>query len=291
MAVSDKRMTFNREFREARKSFEDNPTEKNYTFTSKVDGGKKTILKKGETKQGLMKKFKLEGNADKPAASVKPANSMPGYLKRQATGKKRIVIDETLADVTKKELNSWKAKNKGRYKGKALTAYLNNKGRNILGASKSDVVLESFVKPNNPSKTKKLDTTGKRITTQQALKFYRELDPTYKGQINLGDQVILGNVKGEGKIIDVIKIAARKANTPNNKIKIKPGKGAPKITALTTTQKEKLMKKLRIDLGKETNRTVASSLITTYNMNAAKSENVPEISASKRKQLLDAAFK
>ena len=275
MAVSEKRMTFNREFREARAQFRVNPTEKNFTFTSTVDGGKKTVLKKGETKQGLTNKFKSKVSADKPAASAKPANSMPGYLKRQATGKKRIVIDKTLADVTKKELTSWKAKNKGRYKGKALTAYLNNKGKNI---------------PSTEAKPK-LDTTGKRITTQQALKFYRDLDPTYEGKINLGDQVILGNVKGEGKIIDVIKIAARKANTPNNIIKAKPGKGAPKITALTTTQKEKLMKKLRIALGKETNRTVASGLITTYNMNAAKSENVPEISAPKRKQLLDAAFK
>lgn len=275
MAVSDKRMTFNREFREARKAFKDNPTVKNFTFTSIVDGGKKTVLKKGETKQGLMKEFKAKNNADKPAAST---DSMPGYLKRQATGKKRIVIDKTLADVTKKELNSWKAKNKGRYKGKALTAYLNNKGRNILGTE---------AKP-------KLDTTGKRITTQQALNFYRDLDPTYKGQINLGDQVILGNVKGEGKIIDVIKIAARKANTPNNIIKAKPGKGAPKITkitALTTTQKEKLMKKLRIALGKETNRTAASGLITEYNINAAKFDNVPVIPVAKRKQLLDATFK
>ena len=75
MAVSEKRMTFNREFREARKSFEDNPTEKNYTFTSKVDGGKKTILKKGETKQGLMKKFKSKSGANykvKGAAKVRP---------------------------------------------------------------------------------------------------------------------------------------------------------------------------------------------------------------------------
>ena len=280
MGMSEDRMTFNSEFRKARKAFKNNPIVKNFTFISTVDGGKKTVLKKGETKQGLTNKFKSKVSADKPAASAKPANSMPGYLKRQATGKKRIVIDKTLADVTKKELNSWKAKNKGRYKGKALTAYLNNKGRNILGTE---------AKP-------KLDTTteGKRITTQQALEFYRDLDPTYKGQINLGDQVILGNVKGEGKIIDVINIAARKANTPNNIIEAKPGKGAPKITkitALTTTQKEKLMKKLRIALGKETNRTAASGLITEYNINAAKFDNVPVIPVDKRKQLLDATFK
>ena len=125
--ASEKRMTFNREFREARKAFENNPTEKNYTFTSKVDGGKKTILKKGETKQGLMKKFKAEFNS---AAPTKTTDSTPGFLKRKATGK-RIVKNTKLADVTKEELNSWKEKNKGLYKGKALTAYLNAKGKNL----------------------------------------------------------------------------------------------------------------------------------------------------------------
>ena len=148
MAVSDKRMTFNREFREARAQFKVNPTEKNFTFTSTVDGGKKTVLKKGETKQGLTNKFKSEGSLDKPAASAKPTNSTPGYIKRKKTGT-RIVKDTKLADVTKKELTSWKAKNKGRYKGKALTAYLNNKGRNIpstVSEKEPAVILESFVK-------------------------------------------------------------------------------------------------------------------------------------------------
>jgi len=123
--ASEKRMTFNKEFREARKAFEDNPTEKNYTFTSKVDGGKKTILKKGETKQSLMKKFK-----SKSATPIKTTDSTPGFLKRKTTGK-RIVKNTKLADVTKEELNAWKEKNKGLYKGKALTAYLNAKGKNL----------------------------------------------------------------------------------------------------------------------------------------------------------------
>ena len=125
--ASEKRKTFNREFREARAAFRINPTEKNFTFTSKVDGGKKTVLKKGETKQGLMKKFKAEFNS---AAPTKTTDSTPGFLKRKATGK-RIVKNTKLADVTKEELNSWKEKNKGLYKGKALTAYLNAKGKNL----------------------------------------------------------------------------------------------------------------------------------------------------------------
>ena len=148
MAMSEDRMTFNSEFRKARKAFKNNPTVKNFTFISTVDGGKKTVLKKGETKQGLTNKFKSEGSLDKPAASAKPTNSTPGYIKRKKTGT-RIVKDTKLADVTKKELTSWKAKNKGRYKGKALTAYLNNKGRNIpstVSEKEPAVILESFVK-------------------------------------------------------------------------------------------------------------------------------------------------
>ncbi len=125
--ASEKRMTFNKEFREARAAFRINPNEKNFTFTSKVDGGKKTVLKKGETKQGLMKKFKAEFNS---AAPTKTTDSTPGFLKRKTTGK-RIVKNIKLADVTKEELNAWKEKNKGLYKGKALTAYLNAKGKNL----------------------------------------------------------------------------------------------------------------------------------------------------------------
>ncbi len=125
--ASEKRMTFNREFREARAAFRMNPTEKNFTFTSKVDGGKKTVLRKGETKQGLMKKFKAEFNSSAP---TKTTDSTPGFLKRKAAGT-RIVKNTKLADVTKQELNAWKEKNKGLYKGKALTAYLNAKGKNL----------------------------------------------------------------------------------------------------------------------------------------------------------------
>jgi len=88
MAVSEKRMTFNREFREARKAFEDNPTEKNYTFTSKVDGGKKTVLKKGETKQGLMKKFKSKGGAN---YKVKGKDKVRPKLRPKTTRMKPIV--------------------------------------------------------------------------------------------------------------------------------------------------------------------------------------------------------
>jgi len=161
--ASEKRMTFNKEFREARKAFEDNPTEKNYTFTSKVDGGKKTILKKGETKQSLMKKFK-----SKSATPIKTTDSTPGFLKRKTTGK-RIVKNTKLADVTKEELNAWKEKNKGLYKGKTLTAYLNAKGKNLSEPKTVARATEKVVsgkqhlrsKVDTSRKTNELSATGK----------------------------------------------------------------------------------------------------------------------------------
>jgi len=149
--ASEKRKTFNREFREARAAFKMNPTEKNFTFISKVDGGKKTVLRKGETKQGLMKKFKAEFNS---AASTKTTDSTPGYLKRKAAGT-RIVKNTKLADVTREELDAWKAKNKGLYKGKALTAYLNAKGKNL---SKPKTVASAV---DTSPKAGELSATGK----------------------------------------------------------------------------------------------------------------------------------
>jgi len=272
--TTEKRFTFNAEFKKARAAFEDNPTEKNYTFTSTVDGGKKTVLKAGETKQSLMNKFKA-----KPAASAKPTDSTPGYIKRKKTGT-RIVKDTKLADVTKKELKDWKEKNEGKYTGKALTAYLNAKGKNLSSASNP---VELSLKNNTPSKTKKLDTTGPRIKSQSALKFFRNLDPTYKGKIELGDQVILGKVKGESKIIEVVKMTAQKEN---NNLKTRPMK-----PILSTLEKNKLMKTLTESIRKQKNRTAATGLITEYNVKVRGFANVPAISATKRKQLLDKIFK
>jgi len=190
--ISEKRKTFNREFREARQAFRANPIEKNFTFTSKVDGGKKTVLKKGETKQGLMKKFKSESNANKPAVSAKPANGMPGYLKRKVTGKKRIVKNPKLADVTEEELNSWKAKNKGLYKGKALTAYLNAKGRNI-----STSVL---------SPKRKVIPTEKKIINSAAIReSMRKKFPGRLSKIEIGDTVFFRtNAAGDTVVSSIL---------------------------------------------------------------------------------------
>ena len=202
MAVtSEKRKTFNREFREARSAFRVNPTEKNFTFTSKVDGGKKTVLKEGETKQGLMKKFKSEGNADKPAVSAKPANGMPGYLKRKVAGKKRIVKNPKLADVTKEELNSWKAKNKGLYKGKALTAYLNAKGRNIPTSVNNNIV-KTVLSP----KRKVIPTEKKIINSAAIRESMRKKFPGRLSKIEIGDTVFFRtNAAGDPVVSSILK--------------------------------------------------------------------------------------
>ena len=45
-------------------------------------------------------------------------------------GKKKLAV-------TKEQLDAWKKKNKGKYKGSALTAWANAKGKNITGAPAS----------------------------------------------------------------------------------------------------------------------------------------------------------
>ena len=50
------------------------------------------------------------------------------YMNKQ--GKKMLAV-------TKEDLDAWKKRNKGKYKGSALTAWANNKGKDISGAPKS----------------------------------------------------------------------------------------------------------------------------------------------------------
>ena len=193
MAVSEKRRTFNKEFRLARKTFEDDPTAKNFIFTSKVDGGKKTVLKKGETKQGLMKKFKSESNAE-------PTNSQPGYIRRKKAGT-RIVKDTKLADITEKELGDWKTKNKGKYKGKALTAYLNNKGRNISGSDAAQNNQKEL-----PSKRKVISTKKVIVANAKVRKLMRQNHPKRLSNIEIGDTVFFRtNSAGDLVVASIVK--------------------------------------------------------------------------------------
>mgnify|MGYP003657756975 FL=1 len=191
--MSEKRRTFNKEFRLARKTFEDDPTAKNFIFTSKVDGGKKTVLKKGETKQGLMKKFKSESNAE-------PTNSQPGYIRRKKAGT-RIVKDTKLADITEKELGDWKTKNKGKYKGKALTAYLNNKGRNISGSDAAQNNQKEL-----PSERKVISTKKVIVANAKVRKLMRQNHPKRLSNIEIGDTVFFRtNSAGDLVVASIVK--------------------------------------------------------------------------------------
>ena len=71
-------------------------------------------------------------------------------------GKKKLAV-------TKEQLDAWKEKNKGKYKGSALTAWANAKGKNIDGAPTSSP--RPKLRPGSEKKTgtpsKRLDTKGK----------------------------------------------------------------------------------------------------------------------------------
>jgi len=71
-------------------------------------------------------------------------------------GKKKLAV-------TKEQLDAWKEKNKGKYKGSALTAWANAKGKNITGAPASSP--RPKLRPGSEKKTgtpsKRLDTKGK----------------------------------------------------------------------------------------------------------------------------------
>ena len=147
MAVSEKRMTFNREFREARKAFEDNPTEKNYTFTSKVDGGKKTVLKKGETKQGLMKKFKSKGGAnykvkgkDKVRPKLRPKTTRMKPIvdpDGQNVGKDYYTFPEDISGYSRKEMLEIIDKGKKPRRGIGASSFLEKVKAEIKSLTKS----------------------------------------------------------------------------------------------------------------------------------------------------------
>ena len=63
----------------------------------------------------------------KSISAAKKAGSIY-YMNKQ--GKKMLAV-------TKEDLDAWKKKNKGKYKGSALTAWANAKGKNISGAPSS----------------------------------------------------------------------------------------------------------------------------------------------------------
>jgi len=78
----------------------------------------------------------------KTIAAAKKAGSIY-YTNKQ--GKKMLAV-------TKEQLDAWKEKNKGKYKGSALTAWANSKGKNIGATSeKSGAVKKSPFPKTRPS--------------------------------------------------------------------------------------------------------------------------------------------
>jgi len=59
-------------------------------------------------------------------------------------GKKKLAV-------TKEQLDAWKKKNKGKYKGSALTAWANAKGKDIKGDSKRDSSPRPKLRPGSES--------------------------------------------------------------------------------------------------------------------------------------------
>jgi|TARA_R100000030_G_C3204478_1_gene111754 hypothetical protein len=72
--------------------------------------------------------------------------------------------------VTKEQLDSWKKKNKGLFKGSALTAYANAKGKNLSGAVKpKKKPLRSSLKPKTrPTSVKRITKAPKKIDPEVA---------------------------------------------------------------------------------------------------------------------------
>ena len=59
-------------------------------------------------------------------------------------GKKKLAV-------TKEQLDAWKKRNKGKYKGSALTAWANNKGKDVGGSSKRDSSPRPKLRPGSES--------------------------------------------------------------------------------------------------------------------------------------------
>ena len=87
----------------------------------------------------------------KTIAAAKKAGSMY-YMNKQ--GKKMLAV-------TKEDLDAWKKRNKGKYKGSALTAWANNKGKDISGAPKSST--KPRIRPGSAAKDVMTDAEKKEV--------------------------------------------------------------------------------------------------------------------------------
>ena len=87
----------------------------------------------------------------KTIAAAQKAGSMY-YMNKQ--GKKMLAV-------TKEDLDAWKKRNKGKYKGSALTAWANNKGKDISGAPKSS--MKPRIRPGSAATDVMTDAEKKEV--------------------------------------------------------------------------------------------------------------------------------
>jgi hypothetical protein len=96
----------------------------------------------------------------KSISAAKKAGSIY-YMNKQ--GKKMLAV-------TKEDLDAWKKRNKGKYKGSALTAWANNKGKDISGAPKSS--MKPRLRPGStksvpdPKETKEVKAANKEMSVR-----------------------------------------------------------------------------------------------------------------------------
>ena len=84
--------------------------------------------------------------------------------------------------VTKEKLSSWKNKNKGKYKGSALTAWANAKGKNLKGPDQPTMSITVRPKKKMPttSDAKKKVVEGSKLKDNQKKMLLDQLDANKK---------------------------------------------------------------------------------------------------------------
>jgi|TARA_R100001460_G_scaffold102993_1_gene147970 hypothetical protein len=117
-----------------------------------------------------------------------------GSLYYEKNGKKMLAV-------TKEQLDSWKKKNKGKYKGSALTAYANAKGKNISGAPSSSP--RPKARPGSAPQKKPMNLSGNQIKKE-----------TLVGSRTKAD---IEKLISEGKEPMKLSAAAKKKKTSPNK--------------------------------------------------------------------------
>ena len=146
----------------------------------------------------------------KSISAAKKAGSI--YYTNKA-GKKMLAV-------TKEDLDSWKKKNKGSYKGSALTAWANAKGKNIKPTKPKPKPLRSSLKPKSrPASVKRVTKAlDKGSPNLKKTKKNKKIDAEAK---SLGTLTILQIQKKPGVMTMMEELEVKKANLENRIAKAK----------------------------------------------------------------------